>query len=58
VSLSDAGHVLLRVLRPAFSARSKTIDDLLGPTRRTALTEAISILTEHAQQQATGRSHF
>ncbi len=47
VSLSDAGQELIDQLRPRFLARNAEFDALLGPERRTALTEAINILTEH-----------
>jgi DNA-binding MarR family transcriptional regulator len=50
VSLSDAGHALLAKLHPRFLARSEEFDALLGPERRTAVNEAISILTEHVSK--------
>lgn len=47
VALSEAGQTLLAELHPRFLARNKELDALLGPERRAALTESISILTEH-----------
>ena len=50
VALSEAGQMLLAELHPRFIARNNELDALLGPERRAALTEAISILTDHVGQ--------
>ena len=50
VTLSAAGQTLLAELHPRFLARNREFDALLGPARRAALTEAISILTDHVGQ--------
>ena len=47
VSLSPDGAELLETLHPKFLARNAEFDDLLGPERVKALTEAINILSEH-----------
>ncbi|MEO1681507.1 MAG: MarR family transcriptional regulator [Pseudomonadota bacterium] len=50
VSLTEAGQTLLEDLHPRFLARNLELDDVLGPERRAALTDAINILTEHVSQ--------
>lgn len=50
VTLSASGQALLDQLMPRFLARNVALDTLLGPERRAALTEAITILTDHLQE--------
>lgn len=47
VAISPAGLTLLGSIEPAFRARNESLDKILGPERKAALTEAISLLTEH-----------
>lgn len=47
VAITEGGRDLLERLQPEFLKRNQTFETLLGPERKAALTEAISILTEH-----------
>ncbi|WP_417601484.1 MarR family winged helix-turn-helix transcriptional regulator [Pararhodobacter oceanensis] len=47
VEISSAGNTLLETIKPAFLERNEKLDELLGPERKAALTEAINLMTEH-----------
>ncbi|WP_116559679.1 MarR family winged helix-turn-helix transcriptional regulator [Pararhodobacter oceanensis] len=47
VEISSAGNALLETIKPAFLERNEKLDELLGPERKAALTEAINLMTEH-----------
>ncbi|MCJ7874694.1 MarR family transcriptional regulator [Phaeobacter sp. J2-8] len=47
VAISPDGRALLEAVKPAFVERNEKLDELLGPERKAAVTEAINLMTEH-----------
>ena len=50
VEISHNGNALLESVKPAFLERNEILDDLLGPERKDALTEAVNLLTDHVSR--------
>jgi DNA-binding MarR family transcriptional regulator len=47
VAISPDGRALLEAVKPAFVERNEKLDELLGPERKAAVTEAINLMTDH-----------
>ncbi len=47
VAISTDGRALLETVKPAFVERNEKLDELLGPERKAAVTEAINLMTDH-----------